>query len=129
MSDMMKQGIANSHMPFFSNQEGFAGMYDGIRTGIPSVCIEKFNPQMLIGMKAQADSGPQLYDRNFTCEFCPTPPPKGKVVKAKEMYDLYRMYRVLAGARGAKLRETGLSWRAHVDPLLRCDDDSDEALW
>lgn len=130
MSDMMKQGIAMSHMPFFSNQEGFAGMYAGLSTGVPSICVEKFNPPLLMGKKAQAESVADSYDRNFTCEYCPTPPPKGKLVKAKDMYDVYRSYCVLAGLTGDRIRRSGLVWQAYSEPLLRSSqDEGDDDLW
>lgn len=130
MSDAMKQGIAMSHMPFFSNQEGFAGMHAGLSTGASSICIEKFNPPLLVGMKAQADSSAQYYDRNFTCEFCPTPPPKAKPVKSKDMYDIYRMYRILAGATAEETRTSGMVWQAYTQPLQqKVDAEEDEPLW
>mmetsp|Transcript_47602 Transcript_47602/g.101870 ORF Transcript_47602/g.101870 Transcript_47602/m.101870 type:complete len:686 (+) Transcript_47602:87-2144(+) len=129
MDERMKQGIAMSHMPFFSNEEGFRGMYDGLRTAIPSICIQKFNPQMLMGMKAQADNSFQRYDRNFTCEIVPTPPPSSKKIKSKDLYDVYRMYRALIGACGQELTKSGLVYKAHTLPAATASVDDDEPLW
>ena len=123
MDPRMKQAMAMSHMPFFSNQEGFAGMYAGINSGVPSACVQKYNPQVLVGVKQSQGH----YEKNFTSELCPTGPPKVRgPVLSDEVYQLYRNLREVEGSLPP--RDSGLVWRAFAEPAMQ-QEEEDDRLW
>ncbi|CAE8668684.1 unnamed protein product, partial [Polarella glacialis] len=129
MNEHVKTAIMMSHMPFFSNQEGFAGLYAGIKSGIPAFAVYKHNPEIMVMVSAAADSSAQCYTRNFTSEFCPTPPPRTPpAVKQKDMYSLYRMARRLVVLYPNPLFERALMKERFTASLL-AEEEEEDRLW
>ncbi|CAJ1383779.1 unnamed protein product [Effrenium voratum] len=93
MSAPMRAAIMSSHLPFFSNEEGFRGMHEGISCKLPSFAVFKHNPEVLVQMATSGATAAERYARNFASEFCPVPPPAKAAVAQEFWYDLWRMAR------------------------------------
>jgi len=130
MNEQMKAAIMMSHMPFFTNEEGFAGMYAGIKSGVPVFAVYRHNPEVMLMMSAPADTAAQRYNRNFTSEFCPTPPPRTPpAIKSKDLYSLYRMARRLIIMYPNPVFEgRALVREKFTKPMLAAEEE-EEQLW
>mmetsp|Transcript_41053 Transcript_41053/g.87441 ORF Transcript_41053/g.87441 Transcript_41053/m.87441 type:complete len:720 (+) Transcript_41053:68-2227(+) len=132
MADNMKMGILAGPQPFFSNVEGFFGMYSGIRTGIPAFAVQKYNPGVQCGMLANLPesyphgASPGRYARNFHELMCPTQPPRTPPdIKQSDYYEIYRMHRSITNMYQ---KEQGLLWQVYATPVVAKQEKDDE-LW
>uniref|UniRef100_A0A7S0FBX6 Ketoreductase domain-containing protein n=1 Tax=Pyrodinium bahamense TaxID=73915 RepID=A0A7S0FBX6_9DINO len=74
LDDASRRRMANSPMPYFSNEEGLSGLEAGLRSNLPYFSVYKINPPLMFGMIQPDDIPIQCYTRNFWSDIVPPPP-------------------------------------------------------
>lgn len=89
---MRKRADAGS-TPFFTIREALAGLEAGLRTGLPTFSVLKYNSEVLRAQVRQAETPMQCNTRNFYSEIMPPPP-----TSTLDRHHVYTFFRETQGS-------------------------------
>jgi len=121
MDDAMRRRVMLGPYPYFTVKQGLEGLEGGLRTGLPGFSVFIVNPPVFFHMIGGDQSTLARYSRNFTSEWCPTPPPSSW--DRDQAYNIYRMYRYIMYPY---TNSEPLIWSKYIRPAIKTAEEEDD---